>query len=73
MRKENLQYILKTLARIFENSAERSHIEEFKAKYKGVQWNDGIERSLLTYARTRPVMARWIENLVDFMAEKSLV
>ncbi len=40
MRKENLQFILKTLARIFENSAQKGHIEEFKAKYKGVRWNN---------------------------------
>ena len=46
MKKESLQYILKTLARIFENSAEKALIEEFKVKYNGVLWNDGIERSL---------------------------
>ncbi len=72
MRKENLQFILKTLARIFENSAEKAHIEEFKAKYKGMKWNDGIERSLLEYARNGLTMKRWIENLINFMIEKNI-
>lgn len=73
VRKEKLQYTLQILARVFENSAEKSHIEEFKEKYRGVPWSGGIERSLLIYARTGPVMTRWIENLVDSMVEKSLV
>ncbi len=73
VKKEKLEYTLKIIARVFENSAEKSHIEEFKEKYRGVPWSGGIERSLLTYARTRSVMARWIENLVDFMVEKNLV
>jgi hypothetical protein len=72
MRKESLQYILKILAHIFENSAEKAHIEEFKAKYKGMKWNDGIERSLLGYARNGLTMKRWIENLIDFMIEKNI-
>jgi hypothetical protein len=72
MKKENLQYILTTLARILENSAEKAHIEEFKAKYKGMRWNDGIERSLLSYARNGLTMKRWIENLINFMIEKNI-
>ncbi len=71
--KEKLQYTLKILARVFETSAKKAQIEELKAKYRGVPWSGGIESSLLTYARTRTVMARWIENLVDFMVEKNLV
>ncbi|VVB56374.1 Uncharacterised protein [uncultured archaeon] len=72
MKKENLQYILKTLSYIFENSAQKAHIEEFKAKYKGVPWNDGIERTLLSYARTGVTMKRWIGNLINFMIEKNI-
>lgn len=72
MRKENLQYILKTLARIFENSAEKAYVEEFKAKYKGVKWNDGIERSLMNYAKNPLTMKRWIDNLSNFMIEKNI-
>jgi hypothetical protein len=72
MKKESLQYILKTLARILENSAEKTYIEEFKAKYKGMRWNDGIERSLLGYAHNGLTMKRWIENLIDFMIEKNI-
>ena len=72
MKKESLQYILKTLARIFEKSAEKAHIEEFKAKYNGVLWNDGIEQSLLRYARNGVTMKRWIENLINFMIEKKI-
>ncbi len=72
MNKENLQYILQTLARNFENSAEKAHIEEFKAKYKGMLWHSGIERSLLTYANNRLKMKRWIENLIKFMREKDI-
>ncbi len=73
MNKEKLQYTLQILARVFENSAGNANIEEFKKKYRGVPWDGGIESSLLAYARTRQVMARWIENLVDFMVEKNLV
>ncbi len=72
MRKESLQYILKTLARILENSAEKAYIEEFKAKYKGMRWNDGIEHTLLTYAQNGLTMKRWIENLINFMIEKNI-
>jgi hypothetical protein len=72
MKKENLQYVLKTLARILENSAEKAHIEEFKAKYNGMPWNDGIERSLLRYAENINTMKRWINNLIDFMIEKDI-
>lgn len=72
MRKENLQYILKTLAHIFEKKAEKAQIEEFKAKYKGVPWDTGIERSLLGYAQTGMAMKRWIENLITFMIEKNI-
>ncbi len=73
VKKEKLQYTLQILARVFENSAKKAHIEEFKEKYRGVPWSGGIGSSILTYARTRTVMARWIENLVDFMVEKNLV
>lgn len=72
MKKENLQYILKTLSYIFENSAQKAHIEEFKAKYKGVPWNHGIERTLLSYARNAVTMKRWIGNLINFMTEKNI-
>jgi hypothetical protein len=72
MKNESLQYILKTLAHILENSAEKAHIEEFKAKYKGMRWNDGIESSLMSYARNRLTMKRWIENLINFMIEKNI-
>jgi hypothetical protein len=72
MKNESLQYILKTLARILETSAEKAHIEEFKAKYKGMKWNDGIECSLLKYARNGLTMKRWIENLINFMIEKNI-
>ncbi len=73
MRNETLQHTLQILARVFENSAGKAHIEEFKEKYRGVPWSCGIERSLVTYARTKSVMARWIENLVNFMVEKNIV
>ncbi len=73
MKKESLQYILQTMARIFENSAEKTHIDEFKAKYRGVPWHSDVERSLLSYARTRMAMKRWIENLICFMNEKNIV
>ncbi len=73
VKKDKLLYTLQILARVFENSAQKSHIEEFKEKYRGIPWSGGIEKNLLNYARTRAVMARWIENLVDFMVEKNLV
>ncbi len=72
MRTENLKYILKTFARIFENTAEKAHIEEFKARYNGMKWNGGIERSLMSYARNKMTMTRWIENLINFMMEKNI-
>jgi hypothetical protein len=72
MKKENLQYILKTLASILENSAEKAQIEEFKTKYKGVPWNNGIERTLLSYAENALTMKRWINNLINFMLEKNI-
>ncbi|NJD53417.1 MAG: hypothetical protein FIB07_11175 [Candidatus Methanoperedens sp.] len=72
MKKKNLQYILKTLSRVFENSAQKAHIEEFKAKYRGVPWRDGIERTLLSYARSGVTMKRWIDNLINFMMEKNI-
>jgi hypothetical protein len=73
MKSETLQQTLQILARVFENSAEKAQIEEFKAKYSGVLWYSGIERSLLTYARSRPTMERWIENLINFMEEKNIM
>ncbi|MFZ3382364.1 MAG: hypothetical protein WA144_00415 [Candidatus Methanoperedens sp.] len=72
MKKETLQYILKTLSHIFENSAQKAHIDEFKAKYKGVPVSDGIERTLLGYARNAVTMERWIGNLINFMTEKNI-
>ncbi len=72
MRRETLQHTLQILARVFENSAEKSHIEEFKAKYRGVPWDSGVELSLLTYARNSVTMERWIENLINFMREKNI-
>jgi hypothetical protein len=73
MKSETLQHTLQILARVFENSAEKSHIEEFKAKYSGVPWYSGVERSLLTYARNNLTMERWIENLINFMKEKDII
>ena len=73
MKKESLQYTLQILARVFESTADKSHIEEFKAKYKGVPWYSGVEPSLLSYAQTRLAMKRWIENLIDFMREKGIL
>lgn len=73
MKKENLQYTLRILARVFESSSEKSHVEEFKAKYKGVRWHGGVENSLLSYARTRLAMNIWIENLINFMKEKGIL
>jgi len=73
MKKESLQYTLQILARVFESTADKSHIEEFKAKYKGVPWYSGVEHSLLSYAQTRLAMKRWIENLIDFMREKGIL
>jgi len=73
MKKENLRYTLRILARVFESTCEKSHIEEFKAKYKGVRWNGGVEESLLNYARTRLAMNIWIENLINFMKEKGIL
>ncbi len=72
MKRETLQHTLRLLARVFENSAEESHIEEFKLKYRGVPWKSGVERSLLTYARNNMTMERWIENLINFMREKNI-
>ncbi len=72
MRRETLQHTLQILARVFENSAEKSHIEEFKAKYRGVPWDSGVELGLLTYARNSVTMERWIENLINFMREKNI-
>ncbi len=73
MNGEILRHTLQILARFFEISAEKSHIEEFKTKYSGVRWNSGIERSLLAYARNKLTMERWIENLIDFMKEKDII
>jgi hypothetical protein len=73
MKNETLKHTLQILARFFESSAEKSHIEEFKAKYSGVHWYSGIERSLLTYARNNVTMERWIENLIIFMKEKEII
>lgn len=72
MKKETLQRTLQILACIFENSAEESLIEEFKLKYRGMSWHNGVEGSLLTYARNNTTMERWIENLIDFMREKNI-
>ncbi len=73
MKGEILRHTLQILARFFESSAEKSHIEEFKAKYSGVHWYSGIERSLMTHARNNVTMERWIENLVNFMKEKDII
>ncbi len=72
MRRETLKDTLQILACVFENSAEKSHIEEFKAKYRGVPWSSGVEGSLLTHARNNVTMERWIENLTNFMREKNI-
>ncbi len=72
MKSETLQHTLQILARVFENSAEKAQIEEFKAKFSGVPWYSGIESSLLTYARNNATMERWIENLINFMMEKNI-
>ncbi len=72
MKSETLQHTLQILARIFETSAEKAQIEEFKAKYSGVPWYSGIEHSLLTYAKSKLAMERWIENLINFMIEKNI-
>ncbi len=72
MKSETLQNTLQILARVFENSAEESHIEEFKAKYRGVPWDGGVESSLLTYASNKITKERWIENLINFMREKNI-
>ncbi len=73
MKSETLKHTLQILARVFESSAERSHKEEFKAKYSGVHWYSGVEQSLLTYARNNVTMERWIENLINFMKEKDII
>ena len=73
MKKESLQYTLQILARVFESTADKSHIEEFKTKYRGVPWYSGVERSLLSYAQTSVAMKRWIENLINFMREKGIL
>jgi len=73
MKKENLQYTLQILASLFESTAEKSHIEEFKIKYKGVHWNGGVKNSLLSYAKTRLAMKIWIENLIVFMKDKGIM
>ncbi len=72
MKRETLHHTLQILARVFESSAEKSHIEEFKARYRGVPWYSGVENSLLTYARNNVTMERWIENLSNFMREKNI-
>ncbi len=72
MKRETLQHTLQILARVFENAAEKSHIEEFKAKYRGVPWYSGVENSLMAYARNNVTMERWIENLTNFMKEKNI-
>ncbi len=72
MKNETLQHTLRILARVFEKSAEKSHIEEFKAKYRGVRWDSGVESSLLAYASNKLTKERWIENLIDFMREKNI-
>ncbi len=72
MRRETLKDTLQILARVFENSAEKSHIEEFKARYRGVPWYSGVENSLLSYAKNNVTMERWIENLTKFMREKNI-
>ncbi|NJD54133.1 MAG: hypothetical protein FIB07_14860 [Candidatus Methanoperedens sp.] len=73
MKKENLQYTLQILAGLFENTAEKSHIEEFKTKYKGVRWRGGVKNSLLDYAKTKLAMQIWIENLINFMKDKGII
>ncbi len=73
MKKENLQYTLQILASLFENTAEKSHLEEFQKKYKGVRWHGGVKNSLLGYAKTKLAMKIWIENLIDFMKEKGIM
>jgi hypothetical protein len=73
MNNQTLKHTLQILARVFENSAEKSHIEEFKKKYSGVPWYSGVEQSLLTYARNNLTMERWIENLINFMKEKDII
>ncbi|HEY6585556.1 MAG TPA: hypothetical protein VIY97_00145 [Candidatus Methanoperedens sp.] len=73
MKKENLQYTLQILASLFENTAEKSHIEEFKIKYKGVRWRGGVKNSLLDYAKTKLAMQIWIENLINFMKDKGII
>jgi hypothetical protein len=73
MKSETLQHTLQILARVFENSAEKAQIEEFKARFSGVPWYSGIESSLLTYAKNNITMERWIENLSNFMREKNIM
>ncbi len=72
MKKDILQYILKTTAQDFENLATSEQITKFKKKYSGMNWQKSLEKDLLEYANTAVALERWIVNLISFMVEHGI-
>ncbi len=72
MNKDYLRFVLKMLARSFENNATNEQITKFKNKYSGIQWQATIEKTLMNYADSNLFLKRWIGNIISFVNEHNI-
>lgn len=72
MNKDYLRFVLKMLARSFENNATNEQLTKFKKKYSGIQWQTTIENTLMNYADNNLFLKRWIGNIISFVNEHNI-
>lgn len=72
MNKDDFRFVLKMLARSFENNATNEQITKFKKKYSGIQWQTTIEKTLMNYADNNLFLKRWIGNIISFVNEHNI-
>jgi hypothetical protein len=72
MNKDYLRFVLKMLARSFENNATNEQITKFKKKYSGIHWQTTIEKTLMNYADSNLFLNKWIGNIISFVNEHNI-
>jgi len=72
MNKDYLRFVLKMLARSFENNATNEQVTKFKKKYSGIQWQTTIEKTLMNYSDSNLFLKKWIGNIISFVNEHNI-